>query len=59
MQGWGCSLNALYILVFFLQYLVAEGGKIEMAATCGMVAGYDGFSLRVEMLIDVGIKAWV
>ena len=37
---------------------MAEGGKIEMAATCGMVAGYDGFSLGVEMLIDVGIKHW-
>ncbi|KAL0007737.1 hypothetical protein SO802_009239 [Lithocarpus litseifolius] len=41
------------------KYLVAESGKIEMAATCGMVAGYDGFSLGVETLIDVGIKAWV
>ena len=38
---------------------MVEGGKIEMATTCGMVAGYDGFSLGVEMLIDVGIKVWV
>ena len=30
-----------------------------MAAACGMVAGYDVFSVGVEMLIDVGIKAWV
>ena len=38
---------------------MAEGGKVEMAAACGMVAGYDVFSVGVEMLIDVGIKAWV
>ena len=38
---------------------MAEGGKVEMAATCGMVAGYDVFIVGVKMLIDVGIKVWL
>ena len=40
------------------QYLVAECGKVEMAATCGMVAVYDDFSLGVEMLIE-GFKVGI
>ena len=31
---------------------MAEGGKVEIAATCGMVAEYDFFSIGVEMLIS-------
>ena len=33
-------------------------GKVEMAATCGMVAVYDDFSLGVEMLIE-GFKVGI
>ena len=37
---------------------MAEGGEVEMAATCGMVAGYDVFSIGVEMLIE-GFKVGI
>ena len=51
-----------YVYSMFLhiayQYLVAEGGKVELAATCGMVAEYDVFSIVVEMLIE-GFKVGI
>ena len=37
---------------------MAEGGKVEMAATSGMVAEYDVFSIGIEMLIE-GFKVGI